>query len=1646
MSRLSTERAREIVNGIRELNGGLSAEDRRNTSESVLRVLENVLRQLGSSTRTIANGLYSSESRFVLELIQNAEDNSYEHIRDGAPFIKFTLMPGKIVVENNEDGFNEADVRSICKVNDSTKVNRLGYIGEKGIGFKSVFQVAQKVQIQSGPFNFSFEHRPEDSGMGMITPMNEKDTPTFYNGTRITLSLLHFDEFDKRENDLFSIPDALILFLPKLQRIELLVQREDNSSCKISYECEDSSDNSTINLIKNIDGEISVKFFHVERRTFYRLPSDNARRNRNGAEVTLAFPITDDSRPIIEPQRVFSFLPIRDFGFKFIIQSDFITAASREDIRSCLWNSALLKHVSTVFLSAVNKFCTYPILQYDWLCFLPGPDITHEFWNRLHDMIITLLRDYPILLTRGGVNKSPAQLVLLSNMHCDRHGEPLFKDLRQEAYLSAQYRPAHIGYLRALGVRDITWETLIPRLEPYLQGEDPQFLHEDQDEDWHTRVASLLMRGLESSSARSIRNRIRELPLIPLRDGSLSNNLQKKIYFPTDMFGNHIPADLRLKVVDENALEDCNRKSLYEILGVEKCDPSLVQDRISKRYNPPRDINLSKSIAHLKYLYQTLPDDKELNNCIFVMSQSMVPIYRILVPFGRPITVDDLYFDTSGEFGTRHLAMELQSDEGLSGIHLLHDAYLEAVSSHEELENRPWKRWLKKKALIRRVPRLGRKSSSRISHLFTRIINYKPQLLVGTLKRYWSSYEDEKTQPIVETIRNAEVPCIDTDTQSPLKATYLPTLQLTAICNQACLRGYFNLFLHLSTSSGVTETPAGYEFLEEFGVGTKPDLNFFSDILSALTENITGQDLKTGLFYIYEQIFEEFHANDGERISEILDELSAVCIPRRIVQTTTLENCVWNGLPSLHVKDCLSQYAEYAENARVRFLFQDILDLRDADCRTYLDELKYLQRTTPAGQLSFDNICAIYAEFLTATENDEDWEFVRNEFEEHELIYIPTEQNEAWVAPTSCVWTEASNVGRQYGIEAIYSNLANLFTENLHIQTPTIATYVEQLELLAAQDSPSVAEIKHTINCINELSPTRNSLKGLRQLICLPVHISGAEIRLMRPSDVFFVADRREYEKLFREKVPVLDFSLEEIHAIYPFLTALRLTDRYMSVVVQETTMVRRRSESPSTSLSQVFRAKSKAFFRCALHYRSSKVQTNGQEVYHKFRQALIYESDGFTKHLRLSYGDLTVNAVSDRGIFHLEDVHGTLILFVPRDDKQREKCYLTQLPNALERYLLIDNPGASKVFLLVIQASRHVLDDVLDEDGIVRIPESDLRSFERAVERDSLGEEIYVDISIERPDSSSDTTYESVSEEPINNRPNRSPSTSFSVSNEIQSITSHSRSSSSYVAVDRAELLPEPASLTAGRHSDGLQNDPLASLTQASTYVRILDTVIVKARRTRIPSFYARIGTSSAAAGISREEHVSAFGVRSQNQLAHDIKIGAAGELFVFEMLLNMGLPGFGRDNWKSNIRKEVCVHPAYHNLAPWNEAEVSDISYKDSASVLTRIMIDNGYLPGSRWQGATPEYLIEVKSTTGAWESAFFMSKSQYRRMQSHKLNPRLTVPESTIYVIFRVYNLGKENMHLRVYVDPESLQQQNYLKFTPESYRVTVPTMNG
>lgn len=129
------------------------------------------------------DGLYSNSLRFIFELIQNVDDCVFQDSEDCKLDIQFDFNNDLIILRYNEVGFTPFNVFAITGIAEAAKNISEGTneIGEKGIGFKSVFGVAEKVQIRSGWFSFAL-YKEE-----FTIPVACYDKKEFLSGTEMTL-------------------------------------------------------------------------------------------------------------------------------------------------------------------------------------------------------------------------------------------------------------------------------------------------------------------------------------------------------------------------------------------------------------------------------------------------------------------------------------------------------------------------------------------------------------------------------------------------------------------------------------------------------------------------------------------------------------------------------------------------------------------------------------------------------------------------------------------------------------------------------------------------------------------------------------------------------------------------------------------------------------------------------------------------------------------------------------------------------------------------------------------------------------------------------------------------------------------------------------------------------------------------------------------------------------------------------------------------------------------------------------------------------------------------------------------------------------------------------------------------------------------
>eukprot|EP01125_Pyxidicula_operculata_P022667 TRINITY_DN948_c0_g2_i2.p1 TRINITY_DN948_c0_g2~~TRINITY_DN948_c0_g2_i2.p1 ORF type:complete len:2902 (+),score=580.45 TRINITY_DN948_c0_g2_i2:998-8707(+) len=362
------------------------------------KAFENLRALLHRATQKVSGDLYSEESHTIFELTQNADDNFYPE--DVVPTLEIKMFQENgqhyLVVDNNEIGFSKRNVEAICDISKSHKKGA-EYIGNKGIGFKSVFKITENPHIHSNYFHFQFNIETGCLEPHEISKENYPDSwdPTI-NRTLIRIPLNKDVRLTPFCNKLDEIHSSLLLFLKKLECLSIsLYQNEKIGDRYWSYR----------KYHKKSEGEFVVVYFEETKRN----PIGNEKPttkcshnwlvveeeidivdcqslfgdNEKTTVISMAFKesIVDHSvfreevylnilnydnkfpsevRKMlsnVEQHDVFAYLPIRQYGLKFIIQANWILTSNRESVDASKDRNTLLRsHLPKLFAKSISKF------------------------------------------------------------------------------------------------------------------------------------------------------------------------------------------------------------------------------------------------------------------------------------------------------------------------------------------------------------------------------------------------------------------------------------------------------------------------------------------------------------------------------------------------------------------------------------------------------------------------------------------------------------------------------------------------------------------------------------------------------------------------------------------------------------------------------------------------------------------------------------------------------------------------------------------------------------------------------------------------------------------------------------------------------------------------------------------------------------------------------------------------------------------------------------------------------------------------------------------------------------------------------------------------------------------------------------------
>lgn len=457
---------------------------------------------------------YDDRTHFIFELLQNAEDAlARRHGWQGCRSVSFHLTDTAMRVEHLGKPFDDADVRGICGIAESTK--GLTEIGRFGIGFKSVYAVTTRPEIHSGAEAFAIE----SFVWPVAAPAIERDP----DATVIVLPFPASEEGGRQELacGLTRLGPSTLLFLHQIEEIRWSIE----SGRSGLYLRESKPVTPGVRRVTIIGQELGASNVAEEWLVFSRPVFTTS--GQPAGHVELAFLLTQDDdtekEHIARVERsplVVYFPTVLETHLGFLIQGPYRTTPSRDNVpRADSWNKHLVAETATLLREALcwlrdnGLFDTAALRclpldpakfgessMFEPLCsatktalstdkLLPRFDVGHVQASRARLGRTQELRQLFTPAQLGSLYGEEGELVWLSSDITQDRTPELRRYLMQE-----------------LGVKEITPDDVVSPLTKH-------FL-EAQSDDWIVCLYEFL------NGQPALRRRFEQLPLVRLEDGA----------------------------------------------------------------------------------------------------------------------------------------------------------------------------------------------------------------------------------------------------------------------------------------------------------------------------------------------------------------------------------------------------------------------------------------------------------------------------------------------------------------------------------------------------------------------------------------------------------------------------------------------------------------------------------------------------------------------------------------------------------------------------------------------------------------------------------------------------------------------------------------------------------------------------------------------------------------------------------------------------------------------------------------------------------------------------------------------------------------------------------------------------------------------
>ena len=478
---------------------------------------DNIIRygtDIGRIGRILLADRYDERTHFIFELLQNAED-ALARLREPprSRAVSFHLDDHSLRVGHYGMPFDGDDVRGVCGIDESTK--KINEIGRFGIGFKSVYALADRPEIHSGTESFAIEE--------YVRPIAAPDIARDADETAVLIPFRPsaHSAYHEIHDGLRRIGASGLLFLSQIEEISWRAE----SGATGQYLRESTHIDVNVRQVTIIGEQDGQTVADEEWLVFSReMTADDGSPVR---PVEIAFRQSEDqeagARRIhrVEQSPLVVFFPTAvETHLGFLVQGPYRTTPSRDNIpRDDEWNKTLVQHTAALLRRSLCWLRDHRLLDTEVLRCLPldpGKFGDRSLFAPLFSGTKEAL-SAELLLPRydSGYAAAPdarlGRTRELRGLFDASQLTAIYGEGQQVAWLlgsiTQDRTPELRDYLmRELNVPETTPEDIVRRL-------DNAFL-EAQSDEWIQKLYEFL------NSQTALRRFLSALPLVRLEDGS----------------------------------------------------------------------------------------------------------------------------------------------------------------------------------------------------------------------------------------------------------------------------------------------------------------------------------------------------------------------------------------------------------------------------------------------------------------------------------------------------------------------------------------------------------------------------------------------------------------------------------------------------------------------------------------------------------------------------------------------------------------------------------------------------------------------------------------------------------------------------------------------------------------------------------------------------------------------------------------------------------------------------------------------------------------------------------------------------------------------------------------------------------------------